>query len=252
MSEENKNDLVQIRTGSIATITAALSELSDPELSFLRVLELEDDKPRKGVTDAIEAVANSRADQAAKDFAKTITAAVTAATTETEAQLKELKQALAVSEQDKAKLVKQLAAAKKKPGAKNAAKPVKIKPQVLQIVARAQLGRLIVFSNSDNIMDPEIPALLFDDSDFIRSRGGDVLARDIEFDGEGPASEIAAAWLVDGKGRASGVSRFAVPLTVGGGRKALLGKRSLKFIDDRPAEEAEAEEEADEDKSAAV
>lgn len=90
---------------------------------------------------------------------------------------------------------------------------------------------LVVLSDADGKPVEGWPALEFPSDAFASANAGVVLKEAIDMGIELPRGDVCAAWLIVGN-KPMAVSRLAVPLTAGGGRKAQFPANSLRFRTD--------------------
>lgn len=222
MADKNKKTLSAIQGESIDAITAQMADMSDIELAALSYLEAGSEKPRSTLIEAIENVQGDRAAVQADEYQAMLDKAVAEAGETAAARIAQL-------ETENQDLVKKLAAATKTP-----AKPKtrKVKRQELTLSAKAGEPVEVVFTDRNDLVLPDLPALGFGGGAFMEDlrTGSYVLNAPVTFDGNGPAIEIAAAWTIDANGLGAGVSRLMQPVLVGGGRKAVMPARSLSFV----------------------
>lgn len=230
--------------GSIDDVTATLGERSFAELNDLHAAESRADKPRGGMLSAIDGERTSRSEAfaSALDIARKSAEAAgaqiytgeqyDAATSDLQKQVETL-----TKERDAA-----LAKAAKASGPK-APKAVKqAKPRVLEIDGEGEIegATTVAFADQNGVTFPAIADLQFGEGDFRETASGHVLQQRIEFDGKEPESSIAAAYLLDGKGKPVAVARLLQPMRIGGGLKGLLPAGSLRFERPAPAPAEEA------------
>jgi hypothetical protein len=99
----------------------------------------------------------------------------------------------------------------------------------------------VVFGDSDGNLITDLAPLSFSSDKFGGSAIGRTLNADIEFPVHGPARTVAAAFLVDAKGKAVSICELVSPLSVSGGGSARINSGSLLF---RAPEKPQAETDA--------
>lgn len=99
----------------------------------------------------------------------------------------------------------------------------------------------VVFGDSDGNLITDLAPLSFSSDKFGGSAIGRTLNADIEFPVHGPARTVAAAFLVDAKGKAVSICELVSPLSVSGGGSARINSGSLLFrAPEKPQAEADA------------
>jgi len=96
----------------------------------------------------------------------------------------------------------------------------------------------VVFGDSNGNLITDLPPLSFSSDKFSGAANGRTLNAEIEFPVHAPARRVAAAFLVDAKGKAVSVCEFVSPLSVSGGGSARINSGSLLF---RAPKKSEAE-----------
>jgi hypothetical protein len=87
----------------------------------------------------------------------------------------------------------------------------------------------VVFGDSNGNLITDLPPLSFSSDKFSGAANGRTLNAEIEFPVHAPARRVAAAFLVDAKGKAVSVCEFVSPLSVSGGGSARINSGSLLF-----------------------
>lgn len=99
----------------------------------------------------------------------------------------------------------------------------------------------VVFGDSDGNQITVLAPLSFSSDKFGGSAVGRTLNADIEFPVHGPARTVAAAFLVDAKGKAVSICELVSPLSVSGGGSARINSGSLLFrAPEKPKADAKA------------
>ncbi len=99
----------------------------------------------------------------------------------------------------------------------------------------------VLFGDDQGNLIADLATLSFSSDKFAGSTAGRTLNADIEFPVHGPASTVAAAFLVAANGKAVSKSEMVSPLSVSGGRSARINSGSLLFrAPEKPVTDAKA------------
>lgn len=214
--------------GSIDENSAKLGERSHDELGQLHDFESKNQK-RAGMLSAIDGERKARGEAADLAFTAASDAAQRAGRALANPdEVDALREQLAQAEKERDAAV---AKADKAGKARKAPATRAEKPRVLKATDPGDFdgATTVAFANSQGATRPEIADLEFGADDFAARRDAKVLTERVDFDGTEPLTEIAAAYLLDAKGKVAGVAQFKQPVTVGGGRKGVLPAGTLMF-----------------------
>lgn len=258
-------NIAEIVTGSVASITAQMGEMSADQLTELGLLEAGAESPRSTLIKAIDerlafltsadeaggadagtaataaaaneasasqtaVAADANAEQGAANFAEQH-AAVLAQNDTIVALQEELASQTAVASAQ----LDEIAALKAELDALKAKKvPAKVKDPkavALTVDAKATGLNVVVFADENDMSIPQIPALMFDDDAFVPGPDGAiVLKAPISFPVQGPPNDVCSVWLLAKRdGQAGRVCRLVAPMGTGGGRSAELPADYVMF-----------------------
>lgn len=224
--------------GSIDENSAKLGERKFDELDALHTAEGKGQN-RAGMLSAIDGERKARGEAADKAFEAASEAAQHAGRTlATDVEVTGLRHQLEAAQKERdAALAKASKAGKAKAPTAKAEKP-----RVLKVDGAGDFdgATTVAFVDTAGATKPAIADLEFGEDDFAARRDAKVLNERVDFDGTEPLNEIAAAYLLDGKGKVAGVAQFKQPITIGGGRKGTLPAGTLMFKQVPAADAAEA------------
>jgi prefoldin subunit 5 len=253
-------DLTELVKGTIPSITAQLSTLTDDDLAQLLALESAAASPRSGLLAAIKTEQEARAgNQTARDENDALIAAnaqiaelnesnatLTDANTALTAQVKDLEGQVSTLTDTNATLtaatadhdalreqVEELQAQLAAAGMTSMV--VESAGKAVALLVGGDIGKLtrVVFGDAYDRLLTQIPGLQFNDADFVRADDGSVLLNSpISFPRMGPTNDVSSAWLVgdEADGQLTGaVCRFVIPIGTGGGRAVELPAGHLRF-----------------------
>lgn len=246
MTDQVDYDVDALLGGSVDSIIAKFSDLSDAQLQILTDKEKDTEKPRATLLKALAAALESRAHDKAQTDPDAL-AKMGAALGDDVAQmlmdeLSALGARVVAVETDLAAaqaIIAEMSAAvppeQQQPHEADNVLSISEAPVVLVLADDASAYRRIVFTGLDDRILDSIPALVMDDGAFVRdSDGAMVLNRAISFPAGAPREEVHAVWLVaDGNKDGSlpgAVARMLSPYLVGGGLSSEIPKGFLRFV----------------------
>jgi hypothetical protein len=232
MAEVNHDELLK---GSIEDIKGKFADFDDDTLKAIATAEGKGAK-RAGLLSAIESEQGSRklTTRAAELQESAKGEGVTLHTDADVQKLVDERMAgeqAALAEQVKT-LEQQLATAKKRV---SPAKAVKAEaPRKLSLTGEAGDDQplRVAFTGDDDMTVADLPELEFGEGDFEvdRSGGGVILTQPIEFPEGASRTPIRKVWLVGANGKAAAVAPLVNPLPVGGGQRATIPAKFLRFV----------------------